>query len=138
MSEFERQKADRADPMFFGPDAANEFIQTLVTIVGPEYGCEHEEEFCKRTGCPPERLEGWLREEWTLHNAQKVARLEEKPGRWPLILVSKSGNVFYRSGCSRQSRSSCLIRPKNRRFGVSKGKRLESLIDRTRVDGGLR
>jgi len=48
-----------------------------------------QKEFCKSSGCPPERLEWWLKEKWIQHNIHKVEHLEEKTGTFPLILISR-------------------------------------------------
>ena len=65
-----------------------EYVEKLITIFGPDYAYQTESEFCKSSGCPPEKLEWWLKEEWIQHNISKVELLQEKPGPFPLILIS--------------------------------------------------
>jgi hypothetical protein len=51
-------------------------------------------QFCEESGCPPDYLEEWLRTEWNAHNIQRVERLEEEAGPFPLILIKQAG-PFY-------------------------------------------
>ena len=74
-------------------DGVQKYVEKLITICGPDYAYQTQEEFCKSSGCPPERLEWWLKEEWIQHNIHKVEHLEEKTGTFPLILISRDPNA---------------------------------------------
>ena len=65
-----------------------EYVEELITIFGPDYAYQTEKGFCRSSGCPPEKLEWWLKEEWIQHNIEKVKHLEEETGPFPLILIS--------------------------------------------------
>ena len=58
-------------------DGVQKYVEKLITICGPDYAYQTQEEFCKSSGCPREKLESWLREEWIQHNIHRV----ESPGR---------------------------------------------------------
>src|SRR5437868_9217767 len=62
---------------------------------GPEYACQSETDFCQASGCPPEHLENWLKEEWVQHNLHRVESGEEQPGRFPLVLFRQQVGAFY-------------------------------------------
>lgn len=65
-----------------------DYVERLITIIGPDYSYQTEEEFCRSSGCPHRMLERWLRTEWAQHDINKVFRLEDKPGFFPLILIN--------------------------------------------------
>jgi hypothetical protein len=56
--------------------------------------CLFEEACCEASGYPPEQLGDFLREKWNQHHASRVARLEEIPDPFPMLLI-RQGGPFY-------------------------------------------
>lgn len=92
---FERMKRDQPTVRLFGEAWLEEYVQIIVTVLGPDFACLTEEEFCSSFGCPSAELENWLKSHWIQHNIQRVERLEEQAGAFPLILVAVQGHHFY-------------------------------------------
>jgi hypothetical protein len=97
--------------------AFDDFLEKLVTAIGPECQWSSEQEFCEFTGCSPRNLEDWLSRDWVQHFPRLVVSLEDVPGPVPWVLYTvgepeQQVRVFSASpeleqwlGCSRNQRS---------------------------------
>jgi len=57
---FERVKRDQPTVRLFGQAGLEEYVQTIATVLGPEFACLTEEAFCSNSGCSSQELEvGW-------------------------------------------------------------------------------
>ena len=61
-------------------DAFDDFLEKLVTAIGPACQWSSEEEFCDYTGCSPTNLEDWLSKDWVQHFPHLVLSLQDVPG----------------------------------------------------------
>jgi len=68
------------------PDAFEDFLEKLVTAIGPACLWSSEQEFCEFTGCAPWNLEDWLRLDWVQHFPHLVLSFEDVPGPVPWVL----------------------------------------------------
>lgn len=80
--------------MFFGREATDEYAQMIYTILGSDCCYATEEEFCKMTGCRPDKLEDWLLRDFIQHNIEDVEHLQEKAGAHPVNLIQER-DPFY-------------------------------------------
>ena len=85
---------EQAFVRLFGLEAVDEVGPKLMAVLGAEAVCLFEEAFCEASGCPPEQLDDFLREKWNLHHASRVARLEEIPDPFPVLLIRQK-DPFY-------------------------------------------
>ena len=74
------------------PDAFDEFLEKLVTAIGPGCRWSSEREFCEYTGCAPWNLEDWLSHDWVQHFPHLVLSLEDVPGPVPWVLYKVNGS----------------------------------------------
>jgi hypothetical protein len=72
------------------PDAFDDFLEKLVTAIGPGCRWSSEREFCEYTGCAPWNLEDWLSHDWVQHFPHLVLSLEDVPGPVPWVLYKVS------------------------------------------------
>ena len=91
---FTKRGTDCPIATFAGLTAAKAFINRLAVILGPGYVSNTEEGFCEDCGCPADTLEEWLRASWNVHNIQRVERLQEESGAFPLILIKQIGQSY--------------------------------------------
>jgi hypothetical protein len=72
------------------PQAFDDFLEKLLTALGP--GCRwlSEQEFCEYTGCSPHNLEDWLSHDWIQHFPHLVLSLEDVPGPVPWVLYKEN------------------------------------------------
>lgn len=68
------------------PGAFDDFLEKLVTAIGPGCRWSSEQEFCEYTGCAPRNLEDWLSHDWVQHFPHLVLSLEDVPGPSPWVL----------------------------------------------------
>ena len=66
--------------------AFDDFLEKLVTTIGPGCQWSSEQEFCEYTGCSPRNLEDWLSRDWIQHFPHLVLSLEDVPGPVPWVL----------------------------------------------------
>lgn len=85
---FERAKRDQPTVRLFGQAGLEEYVQTIATVLGPDFACLTEEAFCSSSGCPSQELEAWLKSHWIQHNIHRVERLEEQADAFPIALVA--------------------------------------------------
>lgn len=65
-----------------------DMVRLSEILGGPDNAAMIEEaEFCGETGCPPEELEKWLRNEWTEYDISGVLAGTEQAGKDPVLLV---------------------------------------------------
>lgn len=71
--------------------AFDDFLEKLVTAIGPACRWSSEQEFCEYTGCPPRNLEDWLSTDWVQHFPHLVLSFEDVPGptAWVLYRVEE-------------------------------------------------
>ena len=70
--------------------AFDDFLEKLVTAIGPACQWASEQEFCEYTGCLPLNLEDWLSRDWVQHFPHLVLSLEDLPGPAPWVLYKVS------------------------------------------------
>jgi hypothetical protein len=70
--------------------AFDDFLEKLVTTIGPACQWSSEQEFCEYTGCSPRNLEDWLSRDWIQHFPHLVLSLEDVPGPVPWVLYKVS------------------------------------------------
>ena len=72
-------------------DAFDDFLEKLVTAIGPACRWSSEQEFCEYTGCSPCNLEDWLSTDWVQHFPHLVLSFEDVPGSvaWVLYRVDE-------------------------------------------------
>jgi hypothetical protein len=63
-------------------------------ILGTDAACLFEEDFCKTSGCPPEKLSDFLGAKWNQHHARRVARREETASPFPVLLIRRRGLIY--------------------------------------------
>jgi len=72
-------------------NAFDDFLEKLVTAIGPACRWSSEQEFCAYTGCAPSNLEDWLSTEWVQHFPHLILSFEDVPGpmAWVLYRVGQ-------------------------------------------------
>jgi hypothetical protein len=68
------------------------YLERLITAIGPACYWGSEEEFCEYMGCAPWNLEDWLSRDWIQHFPHLVLSLEDVPGPVPWVLYKVSDN----------------------------------------------
>jgi hypothetical protein len=74
-------------------EAFDRYVTKLVAAIGPECSWCTEEQFCQCTGCRPDRLEEWLKEDWVQHSPGRVLRQEDVPAPLPFVLYRIEGDT---------------------------------------------
>jgi hypothetical protein len=75
----------------YGWSAVEEVIPRFMALLGPEAACLTEEALREETGCSPEDLKKYLTDAWRQHHVVKVARMEETPGPFSMLLIRGGG-----------------------------------------------